>query len=72
LIELLKRQKRVDYKVVLGLMLEFPLVWEGDVRAEVLRLRNSGVIDIGNWKPHQRVPNKEHVMVVRPRGLSKL
>ena len=71
LIELLKRRKRVDYLVVLGLMLEFPLVWESDVRAVVLELRASGVVNIENWKPRQRVPNKEHVLVITRQGLSR-
>ena len=70
--ELLKRQKRVDYEVVLGLMLEFPLVWESDVREVVLGLRDSGVIDIENWKPRQRVPNEGNLLVLTRQGLSRL
>ena len=53
-------------------MLEFPLVWERDVKDEVLRLKGRGVIEIEGLKPRERTPKPGHMLVLTRQGLTEI
>jgi hypothetical protein len=55
LVALLEQRSRVDYEDARTVMLEFPLVWEGDVQRVV-----AARADVLGMKPRERVPKPGH------------
>jgi three-Cys-motif partner protein len=60
---ILEKKPKTLYEEVLIPLLEMPLVWESDVQAMVMKLRNDGELEISRMGPRERTPKSGHVLI---------
>ena len=65
---LLRSKRRVKFEVVLGMLLEMPLVWEEDIQKIVRDLRDAGELHVDGMKPRERKIKEHHFLVRGPSG----
>jgi three-Cys-motif partner protein len=64
LVELKAQPVGIKYEVLLGAVLETPLVWESDLKDWLIELKNNGAILTPDFKNRQRVPQRGNT--IRP------
>jgi|Deesub1362A_J573_1020465.scaffolds.fasta_scaffold00455_13 three-Cys-motif partner protein len=65
---LLRNKRRVRFEVVLGTLLEMPLIWEDDIQGIVRDLRDAGELCIAGMNPRERKIKEHHFLVRDPSG----
>lgn len=63
---LLQQRATIPYEQALASLLEIPLVWQSDVQALVLELRDAGGLDVVGMQPRERTPKPGHVLKRKP------